>query len=112
MKSRADVENEITEIVNRETRAWDTKDVAQLITIFHPDMVWPWPPSGDAHDPVKWVFVMGRFDAQRWANVWQELFDTHSLGTWTLCGATAMAKISIGKGVHARSTAAWERSGR
>ena len=79
MKSRADIENEITEIVNRETQAWDTKDVAQLITIFHPDMVWPWPPSGDAHDPLKWVFVMGRFDAQRWAHVWQELFDTHAL---------------------------------
>jgi ketosteroid isomerase-like protein len=79
MKPRAEVEREIAEVVNRETRAWDTKDVALLITIFHPDMVWPWPPQGDAHDPVKWVFVMGRFDAQRWANVWQNLFDTHTL---------------------------------
>jgi ketosteroid isomerase-like protein len=79
VKPRAEVEKEITEIVNRETRAWDTKDVALLITIFHPDMVWPWPPQGDAHDPVKWVFVMGRFDAQRWAHVWRELFDSHTL---------------------------------
>jgi ketosteroid isomerase-like protein len=79
VKPRAEVEKEIAEIVNRETRAWDTKDVALLITVFHPDMVWPWPPQGDAHDPVKWVFVMGRFDARRWANVWQDLFDTHNL---------------------------------
>jgi ketosteroid isomerase-like protein len=79
MKPREKVEKEILEIVNRETRAWDTKDVAQLITIFHPDMVWPWPPQGDAHDPVKWVMVMGRFDARRWTNIWQELFDTHTL---------------------------------
>jgi ketosteroid isomerase-like protein len=42
-------------------------------------MVWPWPPSGDAHDPVEWAFVMGRFDAQRWKSIWQDLFDTHSL---------------------------------
>jgi hypothetical protein len=36
------VEEEIVEIVNRETRAWDTKDIKLLMTIFHPDMVWPW----------------------------------------------------------------------
>jgi hypothetical protein len=43
MTQKAEAENEIAEIVNRETRAWDTKDVDLLITIFHPDMVWPWP---------------------------------------------------------------------
>jgi ketosteroid isomerase-like protein len=79
MKSRAEVEEEIREIVNRETRAWDTKDVNLLITVFHPDMVWPWPPRGDAHDPVKWVMVLGRFDAPRWKKLWQDLFDTHTL---------------------------------
>ena len=79
MKPRAEVEEEILEIVNRETRAWDTKDGDLLITIFHPDMVWPWPPSSDAHDPVKWVLVLGRFDAPRWKKVWQDLFDTHTL---------------------------------
>ena len=79
MKPRAEVEKEILEIVNRETRAWDTRDGDLLITIFHPDMVWPWPPSGDAHDPVKWVMVLGRFDARRWKKVWQDLFDTHTL---------------------------------
>jgi len=79
MKMKAEVEKEIIEIVNRETIAWDTKNVDLLITVFHPDMVWPWPPASDAHDPVNWVLVLGRFDSQRWKKVWQELFDTHSL---------------------------------
>jgi ketosteroid isomerase-like protein len=65
--------------VNRETRAWDTRDVDLLITIFHPDMVWPWPPDSHAHDPADWVLLLGRFDAPRWKKGWQELFDTHDL---------------------------------
>jgi len=79
MNPRSEIENEIREIVDRETRAWDTKDVNLLITIFHPDMVWPWPQASDAHDPLNWVFVLGRFDAVRWKKVWQDLFDTHAL---------------------------------
>jgi len=39
----ASVKAQIEEIVNRETRAWDTKDAGLLMTIFHPDMVWPFP---------------------------------------------------------------------
>ncbi len=35
------IRKEIEEIVNRETKAWDTQDVETLLTIFHPDMVWP-----------------------------------------------------------------------
>jgi ketosteroid isomerase-like protein len=72
-------ETAIVEIVDRETRAWDTKDVALLMSIFHPDMVWPWPPSADAHDPLDWVFVAGRYDFARWSSNWQRLFDLHSL---------------------------------
>jgi ketosteroid isomerase-like protein len=79
MTQKAEAENEIAEIVNRETRAWDTKDVDLLITIFHPDMVWPWPADSSAHDPVGWVMILGRFNAQRWKTIWQDLFDTHSL---------------------------------
>lgn len=74
-----DVEEEIREIVNRETRAWDTKDVKLLLSVFHADMVWPWPPDAGAHDPVDWVFVMGRYDYERWGASWQGLFDTHEL---------------------------------
>ena len=70
---------EIEEIVNRETRAWDTQDVELLLTIFHPDMVWPWPPTPRLHDPMDWVFVQGRYNYERWKKGWQELFSTHTL---------------------------------
>ena len=73
------VEDEIREIVVRETRAWGTRDVELLLTVFHPDMVWPWPPDADEHDPANWVFVMGRYDYDRWRRSWQTLFDTHEL---------------------------------
>jgi ketosteroid isomerase-like protein len=70
---------QIEEIVNRETHAWDTKDVALLMTIFHPDMVWPFPRTAQSHDPMDWVMVLGRYDYDRWKNGWQQLFDTHEL---------------------------------
>ena len=70
---------EIEEMVNRETKAWDIQDVGLLMTIFHPDMVWPWPPTPLSHDPVEWVLEWGRFDCKRWKNGWQELFNTHRL---------------------------------
>ena len=73
------IEQEIQEIVDRETRAWDTQDVDLLMTIFHPDMVWPWPPHAKAHDPSEWVLKWGRYDYQRWKAGWQKLFDTHEL---------------------------------
>jgi len=76
---RETLEAEIEEIVNRETRAWDTQDVALLLTVFHPDMVWPWPPDARSHDPATWIFWAGRYDYERWRANWQELFDTHEL---------------------------------
>ena len=75
----SEVEAEIREIVNRETRAWDTKDVRLLLSVFHPDMVWPWPPTSHHHDPLDWVFWAGRYDYERWRRSWQALFDTHEL---------------------------------
>ena len=71
------VEEEIREMVNRETTAWDTRDVKLLLTNFHPDMVWPWPPTPHHHDPVDWVFWAGRYDYERWSRNWQQFFDTH-----------------------------------
>jgi hypothetical protein len=71
--------NEILEIVNRETRAWDTQDVTLLLSIFHPDMVWPWPPSACDHNPVKWEFVLGRFNYSRWKKFYETFFKTHTL---------------------------------
>ncbi len=70
---------EIEEIVNRETRAWDTRDVALLLSIFHPDFVWPWPPSPNAHDPAQWVLRQGRFNADRWSERYRRLFAEHEL---------------------------------
>jgi hypothetical protein len=72
-------DDQIAEIVHRETRAWDTQDVELLLSIFHPDMVWPWPPHALAHDPAEWIWGMGRFDAERWRDIYRQLFDTYSL---------------------------------
>jgi hypothetical protein len=69
----------IEEIVNRETLAWDTQDAKLLITVFHPDMVWPWPPTSHSHDPMDWEMPWGRFHPDRWCRGWQEIFDTHAL---------------------------------
>jgi len=73
------IEDEIKEMVARETRAWDSLDADALVDLFHPDMVWPWPPHADAHDPARWVLPQGRFHRQRWRDGWQALFDTHVL---------------------------------
>ncbi len=73
------IKEEIEEIVNRETRAWDTQDAELLLTIFHPDMVWPWPRTPDSHDPMDWVIPWGKYNYDRWRKGWQELFDTHKL---------------------------------
>lgn len=70
---------EIQEIVDRETRAWDTQDTALLLTVFHPDMVWVWPPHPDAHDPVLWQTVLGRFDHARWSQIYSDMFTSFSL---------------------------------
>jgi len=74
------VEQEVRAVVDRETRAWDTQDVELLLSVWHPEMVFVWPPSSEAHDPMQWVMGMGRFDHERWKRSWQELFDTHRLG--------------------------------
>jgi hypothetical protein len=70
---------EIREIADRETRAWDSQDVGLLLTIFHPDMVWPWPPTNKNHNPEDWIFEFGHFDPKRWGENWQNLFDSHQL---------------------------------
>src|SRR6266850_2445289 len=74
-----DTQAAIREVVNRETRAWGTQDAELLVSCFHPAMVWPWPPTAQSHDPMTWVMVWGRFNAERWRRGWQDLFDTHTL---------------------------------
>ena len=71
--------SEIEDMVNKETLAWNTQDVELLISVFHPDMVWPWPRHPQAHDPMDWVMEWGRYDYDRWKKGWQDLFDTHKL---------------------------------
>ena len=73
------VEQEIQAMVDRETQAWNSQDAEALVSIFHPDMVWPWPPDERSHDPATWVFPQGRFDHERWKAGWAELFETHEL---------------------------------
>ena len=75
----SDTIREIQALVDRETAAWDALDAEGLVSLFHPDMVWPWPPDEHSHDPATWVFPWGRFDAERWKTGWQQLYDTHTL---------------------------------
>lgn len=66
-------------LVDLETLGWNSKNPDPFLSIIHPDMVWPWPPTPDAHDPVDWVFVLGRFDHARWKKSFQDLFDANDL---------------------------------
>jgi ketosteroid isomerase-like protein len=76
---KKEIRKEIEEIVNRETRAWDTKNADLLMTIFHHDMVWPWPITPQDHDPMEWVLFLGRYNYNRWRDGWLEFFSTHQL---------------------------------
>ena len=71
--------DEIQAMVDRETWAWDHQDAEALVSLFHPDMVWPWPPDASTHDPARWVFPLGRYNRERWKAGWEELFRTHEL---------------------------------
>ena len=79
MKDKHGIKKEIEEIVDRETRVWNTKDIALLLTIFHPDMVWPWPRDSRSHDPVDWEMGFGKYNEDRWRKNWQSLFDENKL---------------------------------
>lgn len=70
---------EIQTMIDRETQAWDEQDADALVDLFHPDMIWPWPPDPDSHDPATWLFPWGRYNRERWRADWQALFDTHTL---------------------------------
>ena len=48
-------------MVDDETRGWDTKNPDPFLSMVHLDMAWPFAPHADAHDPVDWMFMMGRF---------------------------------------------------
>ena len=71
-----EIRAEIEDMVHRETRAWNAQDVEALVELFHPDMIWPWPPSSVDHDPATWIFALGRYNRERWKTCWEELFQT------------------------------------
>jgi ketosteroid isomerase-like protein len=66
-------------MVDRETRAWDAQDVEMLLSLFHPDMVWPWPPTNADHDPATWIMVLGKFEVERWRGFYERFFQEHQL---------------------------------
>ena len=70
---------QVQAMVDSETSAWDRQDAEALVSLFHPDMVWPWPPDARSHDPADWVFPLGRFNRERWKAGWEALFRTHEL---------------------------------
>ena len=88
-----DIRAEIEEMVHRETRAWDARDAEALVQLFHPDMVWPWPPSPADHDPATWIFILGRYNRDRWKRCCEELFQTHKL----IYNKREIRKIEISK---------------
>ncbi|KAF9431596.1 hypothetical protein BGZ76_000094 [Entomortierella beljakovae] len=73
------VKTHIQALIDLETKGWNDKNPDPFLSIIHPDMVWPFPPTSDSHDPVEHVFVMGRFNYDRWRKIWQDIFDTHDL---------------------------------
>ena len=73
------VKQHIQTMIDLETEGWNTKNPYIFLSMIHPDMVWPWPPNPYAHNPVDWVFVLGRFHRERWRQNWQDIFDRHDL---------------------------------
>ncbi len=72
-------QNQINEIINRETSAWNEKNIANLLSIFHTDMVWVWPKGSQCHDPLMWECPQGKFNEVRWTKVYENLFDSFEL---------------------------------
>ncbi|RWD30855.1 MAG: hypothetical protein E5Y89_01145 [Mesorhizobium sp.] len=75
----AEVREIIQRLVDAETKGWDEKDIEPFLAMIHPDMAWPFAPNADAHDPIDWVFVLGRFHEEGWRQGYNELFAAHDL---------------------------------
>jgi len=63
--------DEIKEIIDRETQGWNNQDLDLLMSIFHYDMVWQWAKTPQSHDPMDWIFELGKFDNKRWRKNWR-----------------------------------------
>jgi hypothetical protein len=73
------VKKQIQALIDRVTLGLNTKNSDLFLDIMHPDTVWPWPPTSRDHDPVRWAFVLGRFDRERWRENFQAIFDQYEL---------------------------------
>ena len=70
---------QIQALVDRVTMGLNFKNADLFLDVIHPDMVWPWPPKSGDHDPVRWEFVLGRFNKDRWRQNFQAIFDSYAL---------------------------------
>ncbi|RWI13532.1 hypothetical protein [Mesorhizobium sp.] len=68
-----------SKLVDAETKGWDEKNIEPFLSMIHPDMAWPFAPNADAHDPIDWHFVMGRFDEEEWRRSYNGFFAAHDL---------------------------------
>ena len=73
------VKKEIQALIDRVTLGLNTKNPDVFLDMIHPDMVWPWPPTSPDHDPVRWEFVLGRFNKEQWRQYFQTIFDHYDL---------------------------------
>lgn len=73
------LDEQIHEIINRETEAWNTKSVQKLLSIFHADAVWVWPKSPNSHNPMDWEIPQGKFCENRWSTIYNKLFENFDL---------------------------------
>ena len=73
------VKKEIQALIDRETLGLNTKNPDLFLDLIHPDMVWPWPSTPRDHDPVRWKFVLGRYNKERWRQYFQAIFDNFDL---------------------------------
>ena len=74
-----ELQEEIKQIINTETKAWDTKDVDLLLSLFHPDFVWVWPKDNQSPNLIDWELPLGKFDLGRWKNFYSEMFTEYNL---------------------------------
>jgi len=73
------MKKEIQALIDGETLGLNTKNPDLFLDMIHSDMVWPWPPTPRDHHPVRWKFVVGRFNKERWRQYFQALFDHYDL---------------------------------
>jgi hypothetical protein len=73
------VKKQIQALIDREALGLTTKNPDLFLDMIHPDMVWPWPRTSRDHDPVRWKFVLGRFNKERWRQNFHAIFDNYDL---------------------------------